>query len=66
MKSMFFTCHTDGCENVDIPVPSPYVESDSYHCGPCGQVINDITYSDESYEVFLPEFHALCDERHGL
>lgn len=63
---MFLTCHTEKCINKDIPIPSPILDVDSYFCGPCGQAINDITYSEESYEMFLPEFHALCDELHGL
>ena len=65
-KSMFLTCHTDNCENKDIPVPSPITDTDYCACGPCGQTITDITYSEESYEVFLPAFHALCDARHGI
>lgn len=63
---MLLTCHTIGCENQDIPIPSPILDVDSYACGPCAQTINDITYSEEPHEVFLPAFHALCDERHGV
>jgi hypothetical protein len=64
-KSVLVTCHTPNCENVEIPVPLIFQDADYYACGPCGQTIEDVVFSEELYETFLPEFHALCDERHG-
>lgn len=41
------TCHTEDCQNADVPIqvqvvegPDPYVV-----CGPCGQRITDLTPS---------------------
>jgi hypothetical protein len=37
------TCHTEDCVNVDIPIEVFLVdENTTVHCGPCGQLIEDI------------------------
>jgi hypothetical protein len=39
-----FTCHTAGCENVNVPITLVVVpmDCDTAMCGPCAQPITDV------------------------
>jgi hypothetical protein len=38
------TCHTDGCQNEDIPITiSADAENPKIVCGPCAHFITDVT-----------------------
>jgi hypothetical protein len=37
------TCHTENCENRDIPIPVEMVIGGTVICGPCANEITDVT-----------------------
>lgn len=42
------TCHTEGCDNADVPIEYDLTDPDTgqqmpAYCGPCGNRIEDIT-----------------------
>jgi hypothetical protein len=40
-------CHTENCENCDIAIEIVTYEDCIIVCGPCGQIITDITINQE-------------------
>ena len=38
------TCHTEGCENCNIPIVIDCDPDGIVMCGPCGNLISDIVY----------------------
>ncbi len=43
MLPHLLTCHTEGCDNADIPILVDMPVGGGAACGPCGQVITDIS-----------------------
>jgi hypothetical protein len=56
-------CHTEDCENAEIPIGVIAEISGSFVvCGPCSMIVTDVVLAEAKVEPYAPESNAVTLE----